>query len=211
VLGFLSAAVCPSAAQKVREFTGSPSLRCSALANCRGTTPWFPLHFHSAGPFGDAAGSHAVGSQPQQISLTSHYGFSTSCIMATCRTHRMARVLMWLALLFAGVAVATTVQASPSDLGDPPTIAGELRQVPTVSVYAAHDQAATHQHGEHAPCRHGMCGQCCPSCSTGVVGFSLPIDYCLTIEPVAASQRYSVASAELPHAWLSQLPFRPPI
>jgi hypothetical protein len=30
---------CPSTAQKVREFTGSPSLRCSALANCRGTAP----------------------------------------------------------------------------------------------------------------------------------------------------------------------------
>src|SRR5262245_24197663 len=41
VLGipFLPQFSCPSAAQKVREFTGSPSLRCSALANCRGTAP----------------------------------------------------------------------------------------------------------------------------------------------------------------------------
>jgi hypothetical protein len=124
----------------------------------------------------------------------------------------MARVLIWLALLLAGVAVATTVQASPSGLGDPPTIAGELRQVPTVSAYAMHDRAATHQHGEHAPCPHGMCGQCCPSCAAGGgVGFSLAADSCLIVAPTTASRPYRVVTAELPDAWLSHLPFRPPI
>jgi hypothetical protein len=144
-------------------------------------------------------------------SLTSHHGFSTSGMMPRCRTHRMARVLIWLALLLVGVAVATAAQASPSGLGDPPAIAGEQRQVPTVSAYARHDRTATHQHGEHAPCPHGMCGQCCPSCATGGVGLSLPANSCLIIAPTTVSQSYRVATAELPNAWLSHLPFRPPI
>ncbi len=122
----------------------------------------------------------------------------------------MARVLIWLVLLLAGVAVATTVQASTSSLGGPPTIAAELRQVPTVSAFATHNRAATHQHGEHAPGPHGICGQCCPSCSTGHVGFSLPVS-CLIIGTSATSGRYCVAAMELPHTRLSQLPFRPPI
>ena len=144
------------------------------------------------------------------LSLTSHYGFSTSCMMPT-RTHRMARVFIWLALLLAGVAIATTVEASTSGLGDS-TIAGELRQVPTVSAHAIHNLAVTHhQHDEHAPCPHGMCGQCCPFCSAGAVGFGLLAQPCPIIGHLAASKRYRVATAELPHAWLSQLPFRPPI
>ena len=125
------------------------------------------------------------------------------------RTHMMARVVIWLALLLAGATAPTSLQAFPTGTKDSYGIVEQRGQPPAVLAQAVHALGA-HGHEDHSPCGHGQCGQCCPSCSTPSLGCSLAVDYRSIIQLAVGGERYPLATPERPHAWLSQLLLRPP-
>lgn len=124
-------------------------------------------------------------------------------------THTMARVLIWLALFLGGAGSVTYVQALASPAVTS-AAAEKVREPLALRAHAMQDLGALHQHDNQSPCGHGNCPSCCPSCSNASLGFTLAIDGCSLVGPVAEIERCPLAGAERLQPWLSLLPFRPP-
>lgn len=146
--------------------------------------------------------SNSLFALPKSRLLTLGAFVSTSWKMLRRAIHLLAILLMCLALSSAsGVAWAGSEATFEA--------AGQVRSATAVDAQV-HDLGAGHEHGDQRPCGHGKCGQCCPSCSNAAIGFGLRVEHRSLIEVVAAVERFFPARTEHLHAWLSQLPFRPP-
>jgi hypothetical protein len=129
-------------------------------------------------------------------------------------THKMGRLVILLALCLAGAIASADARLPPAHPADIAAAGEQTRQLantaPHVSVYSARDLGSTHDHQHPIPCPHGDCSQCCPTCSHVSHSSSLNVDIRSVIQIVAMAERYIPAEQLRLHAWLSQLPLRPP-